>query len=137
MRFGAKAAWASALMAVTVTVFSVGAVLADDDNNKRNNSGEGVSDTCDGDNNCVDKPSGSSDTYKLSGEVLAINTLTEPHEIILGTTDGRVTVKIYGKDSQHLVRSSGVKVRHYIEVRGYKEHENLFWADTISNEDDD
>jgi hypothetical protein len=87
-------------------------------------------------NNCADRPSGSSDQNRTSGEVLAINTLVEPNEIILGNIDGRVTVKMYGKESATLVKSSGVRVRDYIEVVGYKENENLFWADTISARDD-
>lgn len=129
----------SSLLAATLAVFSIGTVFAGDDDNdkKKNNSGEGVSDCGNNRNNCADSPSGSSDDKRLSGEVLAINTLVEPHEIILGTVDGRVTVKMFGKEGPFLVKQSGVKVKDYIEVSGYKEHESLFWADTISEPDDD
>ena len=53
-----------------------------------------------------------------------------------GTLDGQVTVKMYGKDAAFLVKQSGVRVGEYVEVVGYKENENLFFADTISRPSD-
>ncbi|MFN0073106.1 MAG: hypothetical protein ACKVVP_16600 [Chloroflexota bacterium] len=127
----------SAFLALALAVLAAGTMFADDDNDKkRNNGGEGVSNCGGNTNNCADQPSGSSDANRTSGEVIAINTLVEPHEIILGNTDGRVVVKLYGKEAPYLIKSSGIKVRDYIEVIGYKEHENLFWADSVSAPDD-
>jgi len=127
----------SALLALALAAFFVGTMFADesDDDKKKNNGGESVGD-CRGGNNCVDQPSGSADTTKTSGEIIAINTLVEPNEIILANLDGRVTVKLYGKDAPFLIKQSGVKVRDYVEMSGYKENEHLFWADTISEPDD-
>jgi hypothetical protein len=132
----ARSGGVATLMALWLAVFTVGTMFADDDNDKRkNNGGESVGD-CTGRNNCAEGASGSSDDRRISGSIVAINTLVDPNEIVLGTLDGPVTVKMFGKDAPFLVKQSGVRVGEYIEVVGYKENESLFFADTISEPSD-
>jgi hypothetical protein len=127
----------STLVALAIAAFAVGTMFADDgdDDQKRNNGGDGVG-NCVGRNNCADGVSGSGDDTRTSGEVLAINTLKDPHEITLGNIDGQVYVKFYGPNAPHMIKESGVKVKDYIEVIGWKENENVFWADSISARDE-
>jgi hypothetical protein len=127
----------STLVALAIAAFAVGTMFADesDDDKKRNNGGDGVG-NCVGRNNCADGASGSADESKTSGEVLAINTLKDPQEIVLGTVDGQMYVKLYGKNAPFLIKETGVKVRDYIEVVGWKESEVVFWADSLSQRDD-
>ena len=125
----------STLLALALGVFAVGTMFADDDDERQNNGGEGVGD-CSGRNNCVDGVSGSIDDSRTSGEVLAFNQLKTPQEIVIGTVDGTVYVKLYGPNAQYLIKESGVKIKDYIEVVGWKENENVFWAESISARDE-
>jgi hypothetical protein len=127
----------SALLAVALAAFAVGTMFADenDDDKKKNNGGEGVG-NCYARNNCADGVSGSADDSRTSGEVLAINTLKTPNEITLGTIDGTMYVKLYGPNAPYLIKETGVKVKDYIEVVGWKENEHVFWADSLSERDD-
>ena len=122
------------LMALWLAVFAVGTMFADEDNNRKTNNGADSVGDCR--NNCAEGASGSSDDRRISGTIVAINTLVDPNEIMLGTLDGQVTVKMYGKDAPFLVKQSGVRVGEYVEVVGYKENESLFFADTISEPSD-
>ena len=135
-RFFKNSGGLSTLLALALAVFAVGTMFADesDDDKKRNNDGAGVG-NCVGRNNCAGV-AGSIDDTHTSGEVLAINTLKEPNEIVLGNVDGPVYVKMAGKDAKYLIPQSGIKVRDYIEVVGWKESEQVFWADQISAKDD-
>jgi hypothetical protein len=127
----------STLLALALAVFTVGTMFADenDDDKRRNNGGEGVG-NCSGRNNCSDGVGGSSDDSRTSGEVLAINTLKDPNEILLGNIDGQLYVKMAGKDAKYLIPQSGIRVKDYIEVVGWKESEFVFWAEQISARDD-
>jgi hypothetical protein len=136
-RLFTKGGGLSALLALALAAFAVGTMFADesDDDEKKNNGGDGVG-TCSGRNNCADGVSGSMDDSRTSGEVLAINTLKVPNEITLGNIDGTVYVKLYGQNAPFLIKESGVKVKDYIEVVGWKENENVFWAESISARDE-
>ena len=65
----------------------------------------------------------------LDGQVLEINTLKDPPELIVGSVDGQTLVRVLKTDE--IVRN-GVRVGDYIEADGEKIHEQLFEATKLS-----
>jgi hypothetical protein len=65
----------------------------------------------------------------LNGQVLDINTLKDPPELIVGTVDGQAVVRVMKTDE--IVRN-GVRLGDYIEADGEKQSEQLFFADSLS-----
>jgi len=74
------------------------------------------------------------DDYSLNGQVLEINTLKDPPEMILGSVDGEVVVRVLKTDE---IAMNGVEVGDYVEVTGEKIHELLFEATEISVDNSD
>jgi hypothetical protein len=65
----------------------------------------------------------------LQGQVLEINTLKDPPEMIVGTVDGRCLVKVLKTDE---IALNGVGIGDYVELDGEKISEVLFEATGIS-----
>jgi ribosomal protein L9 len=70
----------------------------------------------------------------LNGQVVEINTLKDPPELIVGSVDGAVVVRVLKTDE---IALNGVKVGHYVELTGEKIHELLFEATEISVDNSD
>jgi hypothetical protein len=67
--------------------------------------------------------------HTLNGQVLDINTLKDPPEMIVGSVDGEVVVRVLKTDE---IALNGVQVGDYVELDGEKIHEQLFEATQIS-----
>jgi hypothetical protein len=67
--------------------------------------------------------------HTLNGQVLDIDTLKDPPELIVGTVDGRAVVRVLKTDE---IALNGVKVGDYVELTGEKLDELLFEATEIS-----
>ena len=65
----------------------------------------------------------------LRGQVLEIDTLKAPPELIIGTTDGPSVVKVFKTDE---IAMNGVRLGDHIEINGEKISEVLFEATEIS-----
>lgn len=65
----------------------------------------------------------------LNGQVIEINTLSDPPQLIVGSVDGLTVVRVLKTDE--IVRN-GVQLGDYIEATGNKQNEQLFDADQIS-----
>lgn len=74
------------------------------------------------------------DDRSLNGQVLEINTLKDPPELIVGSVDGEVVVRMLKTDE---IARNGVKIGDYIELTGEKIHELLFEATEISVDNSD
>jgi hypothetical protein len=114
----------AAVLAIGLGVVGIRPAFADDDNDRKQN-------------NNADEPSGSQDASHTNGQVIRINTLTDPQEIVLANIDGQVVVKMSGKDAKNLIKENGVRLGEYIEVWGQKQSELEFWADSINPVDED
>ena len=67
--------------------------------------------------------------HVLRGQVLLIDTLREPPQVVIGTTDGPSVVKVLKTDE---IAMNGVGLGDHIEVTGEKISELLFEATQIS-----
>jgi hypothetical protein len=67
--------------------------------------------------------------HVIQGQVLEINTLKDPPEMIVGTVDGRCLVKVLKTDE---IALNGVGIGDYVELDGEKISEVLFEATGIS-----
>jgi hypothetical protein len=67
--------------------------------------------------------------FVLNGQVLEIDTQKDPPEMIVGTVDGRATVRVLKTDE---IAINGVGVGDYVELTGEKINELLFEATEIS-----
>jgi hypothetical protein len=65
----------------------------------------------------------------LNGQVLDINTLKEPPELIVGSVDGETVVRVMKTDE---IARNGIHLGDYIQADGNKVHEQLFEADQLS-----
>ena len=65
----------------------------------------------------------------MNGQVLEINTLKDPPEIILGSVDGQTVVRVRKTDE---ITRNGVHLGDYIQADGEKIHEQLFEATMLS-----
>jgi len=66
--------------------------------------------------------------HVLNGQVLEINTLKDPPEMLVGTGDGQVVVKVYKTDE---IAVNGINTGDYISAQGEKVHELLFEAQKL------
>ena len=69
------------------------------------------------------------DDFVLNGQVLAIDTHKDPPEMVVGTVDGRATIRVLKTDE---IARNGVGVGDYVELTGEKINEQLFEATQIS-----
>ena len=69
------------------------------------------------------------DDFVLNGQVLEIDTHKDPPEMIVGTVDGKATVRVLKTDE---IAMNGVGVGDYVELTGEKINELLFEATEIS-----
>jgi hypothetical protein len=69
------------------------------------------------------------DDFVLNGQVLEIDTHKDPPEMVVGTVDGRATVRVLKTDE---IAMNGVGVGDYVELTGEKINEQLFEATQIS-----
>ena len=69
------------------------------------------------------------DDFVLNGQVLEIDTRKDPPEMIVGTVDGRATVRVLKTDE---IAINDVGVGDYVELTGEKLNELLFEATQIS-----
>ena len=69
------------------------------------------------------------DDFVLNGQVLEIDTQKNPPEMIVGTVDGKATVRVLKTDE---IAMNGVGVGDYVELTGEKINELLFEATEIS-----
>jgi hypothetical protein len=67
--------------------------------------------------------------HVLNGQVLEINTLKDPPELIVGTVDGRSVVRVLKTDE---IALNAVGIGDYVELDGEKVSEVLFEATQIS-----
>jgi hypothetical protein len=67
--------------------------------------------------------------FVLNGQVLEIDTSKDPPEMVVGTVDGRATVRVLKTDE---IAINGVGVGDYVELTGEKINELLFEATQIS-----
>jgi len=67
--------------------------------------------------------------FVLNGQVLEIDTRKDPPELVIGTVDGRATVRVLKTDE---IAINGVGVGDYVELTGEKVNELLFEATEIS-----
>ncbi|MFN8636432.1 MAG: hypothetical protein U0893_21500 [Chloroflexota bacterium] len=67
--------------------------------------------------------------HTLNGQVLEIDTLKDPPELILGSVDGRTVVRVLKTDE---IAINGIRVGDYIEAEGEKINEQLFEATQLS-----
>ena len=65
----------------------------------------------------------------VNGQVLEIDTLKNPPEIIIGSVDGQTIVRVLKTDE---IALNGVRLGDYIEASGEKIHEQLFEATQLS-----
>lgn len=69
------------------------------------------------------------DDFVLNGQVLEIDTRKDPPEMVVGTVDGKATVRVLKTDE---IAMNGVGVGDYVELTGEKINELLFEATQIS-----
>jgi hypothetical protein len=67
--------------------------------------------------------------HVLNAQVLEINTLKDPPELIVGSVDGQTVVRVLKTDE---IAMNGVRVGDYVELNGEKISEVLFEATEIS-----
>jgi hypothetical protein len=65
----------------------------------------------------------------LNGQVIEINTLTDPPQLIVGSVDGLTVVRVLKTDE---IARNDVHLGDYVEADGNKVNEQLFDADQIS-----
>ena len=77
-----------------------------------------------------DKQSESDDEdHVLNGQVLEINTLKDPPELVVGSVDGLAVIRSLKTDE---IAINGVHLGDYIQARGEKQSEVLFDATELS-----
>jgi len=65
----------------------------------------------------------------LNGQVLDIDTLKDPPELVVGSVDGLTTVRVLKTDE---IAINGVRLGDYIQANGEKQSEVLFEATQLS-----
>ena len=76
-----------------------------------------------------DKDGNHDQDHTLNGQVLEINTLKDPPELVVGSVDGQTVVRVLKTDE---IARNGVALGDYIEADGEKIHEQLFEATMLS-----
>jgi hypothetical protein len=67
--------------------------------------------------------------HVLNGQVLDIDTLKDPPEVIVGSVDGKTVVKVLKTDE---IAINGIHLGDYIQANGEKQSEVLFEATQLS-----
>lgn len=67
--------------------------------------------------------------HVLNGQVLDIDTLKDPPELVVGSVDGRTVVRVLKTDE---IAINGVHLGDYIQANGEKQSEVLFDATQLS-----
>jgi hypothetical protein len=67
--------------------------------------------------------------HVLNGQVLDINTLKDPPELVVGSVDGLTVIRVLKTDE---IALNGVRLGDYIEAIGEKQNEQLFEANALS-----
>ena len=80
-------------------------------------------------NDKKDKNNDHDEDHVLNGQVLEINTIKDPPELIVGSVDGPAIVRVLKTDE---IAMNGVGVGDYVELTGEKINEQLFEATEIS-----
>ena len=77
------------------------------------------------------KPQSSDDDedHKLNAQVLEIDTLKDPPELIVGSVDGQTVIRVLKTDE---IAINAVRLGDYIEAKGEKINEQLFEATELS-----
>ena len=65
----------------------------------------------------------------MNGQVLEINSLKDPPELILGSVDGQTVIRVLKTDE---IAKNGIHLGDYIQADGEKIHEQLFEATMLS-----
>jgi hypothetical protein len=121
--FGAAIVTSTSALAVTVPSAGVSVRVAEavvaqkDDNDKKDkdkNKNKGSDDDAD---------------HVMTGQVLEINTIKDPPELILGSVDGETVIRVLKTDE---IAINGVRLGDYIEAKGEKQSERLFEATMLS-----
>jgi hypothetical protein len=119
--FGAAIVTSTSALAVTVPGAGVDVRVAeaavaqkDDDDKKDKNKNKGSDDDED---------------HIVRGQVLEIDTIKDPPELVMGSVDGLTVIRVLKTDE---VAINGVRLGDYIEARGEKQSERLFEATQLS-----
>ena len=67
--------------------------------------------------------------HVLNGQVLEIDTLKDPPELVVGSVDGQTVVRVLKTDE---IAMNAVRLGDYIEAKGEKQSEVLFDATQLS-----
>jgi len=67
--------------------------------------------------------------HVLNGQVLEIDTLKDPPEVIIGSVDGLTVIRVLKTDE---IATNGVHLGDYIQANGEKQNEQLFDATELS-----
>ena len=67
--------------------------------------------------------------HVLNGQVVEINTLKDPPEVVVGSVDGLTVIRVLKTDE---VAINGVRLGDYLEAKGEKQNEGLFEATELS-----
>ena len=67
--------------------------------------------------------------HKIDAQVLEINTLKDPPELVVGTMDGETVVRVLKTDE---IALNGVRLGDYIQITGEKVSEKLWDANELS-----
>jgi len=121
--FGAAIVTSTSALAVTVPSAGVSVRVAEavvaqkDDNDKKDkdkNKNRGSDDDAD---------------HVLTGQVLEIDTIKDPPELVIGSVDGLTVIRVLKTDE---IAINGVRLGDYIEAKGEKQSERLFEATMLS-----
>jgi hypothetical protein len=121
--FGAAIITSTSALTATVPTFGDGVRVAEaavahkDDNDKKDkdkNKNKGSDDDAD---------------HVIQGQVLEIDTIKDPPELILGSVDGQTVIRVLKTDE---VAINGIRLGDYIEAKGEKQSERLFEATQLS-----
>ena len=113
------------IAAITLTTLSVGQPIVGDAPAALAQSGGNDND----DDRAKNVGNDRDEDHVLRGQVLEIDTLKDPPQLLLATTDGSSVVKVLKTDE---IAINGVRLGDHIEVNGEKIHELLFEATEIS-----
>jgi len=65
----------------------------------------------------------------MNGQVLEINSLKDPPELVIGSVDGQTVIRVLKTDE---IAKNGIHLGDYIQADGEKIHEQLFEATMLS-----
>ena len=83
----------------------------------------------DGKKSTKNQGSDDDEDHVLNAQVLEINTLKDPPELVVGSVDGQTVIRVLKTDE---IAINGVRLGDYVEARGEKQSEVLFDATQLS-----